>query len=90
MAATAMHGSAHVQADTTAAAQDHIASGMQSPFQGQHPSEVHAGASPNKGGSGRLFPDTAAGHMAMVRFACRNAMMCCQHALLLMLRYGLQ
>lgn len=85
-----MSGGAHVRADATGAAQDHIAPGMQSPFQEHQPPEVHAGASTTKAGSGRLFPDTAAGHMAMVCFACNFLMLCRQRAFLLMLRCCLQ
>ena len=71
MTTPATWGSANVHADATAAAQSHVAAPTQSLFQGQ-PAEAHREASMAKASSGRLFPDTAAGHMAMVydAFAC--------------------
>lgn len=56
----------HVGADATAEAQSHAASGIQSPFQRQQTSEPCSEAFAARPSSGRLFPDTAKGHMAMV------------------------
>lgn len=57
----------HVDADATAAAQTHAAPGIQSPFLREQPAEPQSETPVARPSSGRLFPDTAKGHMAMVR-----------------------
>ena len=59
-------GTAYVNADATAAAQNPAAAGMHSPFQTQQLVDLPAEPSAARSVSGRLFPDTAKGHMAMV------------------------
>lgn len=66
MAPTASLGTAHVNADATAAAQICVASGMHTPFQTEQVVDLPAEPSAARPISGRLFPDTAKGHMAMV------------------------
>lgn len=57
--------SVHVDADATVAAQTHAA-GIESPFLREQHAEPHSGTPIAIPSSGRLFPDTAKGHMAMV------------------------
>ncbi|KAL3150857.1 hypothetical protein ABBQ32_000610 [Trebouxia sp. C0010 RCD-2024] len=56
--------SVHVDADATVAAQTHAA-GIESPFLREQHAEPHSGTPIAIPSSGRLFPDTAKGHMAM-------------------------
>lgn len=64
--AAASPGTAHVNADATIVAQNYTASGMQSPVQGEQLADLLSDKSAARPASGRLFPDTAKGHMAMV------------------------
>ena len=66
MAPAASLGTAYLNADATAAAQNPAASGMHSPFQTEQLADLPAEPSTSRPISGRLFPDTAKGHMAMV------------------------
>ena len=67
MAPAVSLGTAYVNADGTADAQSSAASGMHSPFKTEQLADSLVETSAARPFSARLFPDTAKGHMAMVR-----------------------
>lgn len=90
MAPAASLGTAYVNADATAAAQSSAASGMHSPFQSEQLADLPAEPSAARPISGRLFPDTAKGHMAMVcRFSCNIHMLLLLASLLVMCKHSM-